>query len=102
MIKHVVMWNLKDEALGRSREENAKIIKTKLKNLENEIDELLSAEVGINIADDEQACDVVLLSKFDSLDNLKSYAGHKKHLEAAKFIGSVAADRKVVDYNSDR
>lgn len=28
MIKHIVMWKLKDEAEGNSKDENAKIIKT--------------------------------------------------------------------------
>lgn len=95
------MWNLKDNAEGNPREENARIMKKKLERLEQNIDELLHAEVGINIADDQQACDVVLISTFETKADLQAYAKHEKHLEAAEFIKSVASDRKVVDFNAN-
>jgi len=96
------MWNLKDNAEGNSREENARIMKKNLENLEQEIDELLYAEVGINMADDQQACDVVLISSFETQQDLKAYAKHEKHLEAAEFIKSVTSERKVVDFNTNK
>jgi len=95
------MWNLKAKAQGNPLEENAQIMKSKLENLEQQIDELAYAEVGINIAEDQQACDVVLISGFETVEDLKTYAKHEKHLEAAEFIKSVASDRKVVDFKTN-
>ena len=37
MIKHIVMWKLKEEAEGHSKEENAKLIKNMLEGLKDKI-----------------------------------------------------------------
>ena len=60
MIKHIVMWKLKDEAEGNSKAENAKIIKNSLEYLKGKINEIVNIEVGIDVNKSEQAYDVVL------------------------------------------
>ena len=60
MIKHIVMWKLKDEAEGNSKAENAKIIKNSLEDLKGKINEIVNIEVGIDVNKSEQAYDVVL------------------------------------------
>jgi len=40
MIKHIVMWRLKDFAEGASREENAKKLKETLEGLKDKISEI--------------------------------------------------------------
>ena len=60
MIKHIVMWKLKDEAEGNSKDENAKIIKNSLEDLKGKINEIVDIEVGIDVNKSEQAYDVVL------------------------------------------
>ncbi len=62
MIKHIVMWKLKDEAEGNSKAENAKIIKNSLEDLKGKINEIVHLEVGIDVNKSEQAYDVVLYS----------------------------------------
>lgn len=37
MIKHIVMWKLKDEAEGNSKAENAQIIKNSLEDLKEKL-----------------------------------------------------------------
>lgn len=98
MIKHVVMWKLKENAEGSSKIENGELIKSKLENLKGEIKELKDIEVGINIVDDPGAYDVVLYSAFDNKENLKKYATDPKHLEVVDFIKKVVESRIVVDY----
>ncbi len=73
MIKHIVMWKLKDEAEGNSKAENAKIIKNSLEDLKGKINEIIHLEVGIDVNKSEQAYDVVLYSTFNSLEDLDSY-----------------------------
>lgn len=94
MIKHIVMWKLKEE----SKEENARKIKEDLEGLNNIIKEALSIEVGIDINKSEQAYDVVLYSTFNSLEDLDSYQKNNDHLKVASFIKKVASSRVVVDY----
>ena len=62
MIKHIVMWKLKDN----NKEENAKKIKTMLEGLKSEIKEIEEIEVGININKSDASMDVCLVSVFKS------------------------------------
>ncbi|MGL5634047.1 MAG: Dabb family protein [Sarcina sp.] len=94
MIKHIVMWKLKEE----NKADVAKKIKKSLEFLKNEIIEIVEIEVGININESDAAYDVVLYSRFKSEEDLDIYQKHPKHLEVSGFIKSVVASRVVVDY----
>ncbi|WP_066871999.1 Dabb family protein [Clostridium mediterraneense] len=94
MIKHIVMWKLKDE----NKEENALKIKKDLEALKSEISEIKEIEVGIDVNKSEAAYDVVLYSTFDSQEDLDNYQVHPKHKEAGVFIRQVVSSRVVVDY----
>lgn len=98
MIKHIVMWKLKESAEGNSKLENAKIIKNGLEDLQGKIDALKFIEVGININESAQAYDLVLYSEFNSQKDLDTYQNHPQHLKVAEFIGKVKAERIVADY----
>lgn len=98
MIKHIVMWKLKDSAEGRDKLENARIIKEEVESLKNEISEIIDIEVGINIVDDAQSYDIVLYSTFASPEDLDKYQKHPSHVKAAGYIGKVRESRVVVDY----
>ncbi len=98
MIKHIVMWRLKDEALGASKEENALKLKETLLALKNEIQELKAVDVGINFNPSEAAFDVVLYSEFENREGLETYQKHPEHVKIVKFVGEIRTDRAVVDY----
>lgn len=98
MVKHIVAWRLKEKALGNSKEQNAKLIKTKLENLVGKIPGLLKAEVGINFAQDDSASDVVLYSEFESKEALAAYQVHPIHKEAANFVLECRTERRVIDF----
>lgn len=102
MIKHVVMWKLKDVAEGKTKAENAEVMKELLEDLPNKIQELDSAEVGINILEGDEAaiCDVVLTTEFESKEDLKAYAVHPDHQKVVEFIKKVVMERRVVDYEA--
>ena len=67
MIRHVVMWKLKDKAEGATKEKNSEKMKLILEGLKINIEEIKNVEVGINIndGDSDQAWDVVLISDFE-------------------------------------
>ena len=44
MVRHIVLWNLAEEAEGRSKAENAALLKEKLEGLCGQIDGLLKEE----------------------------------------------------------
>jgi hypothetical protein len=54
--------------------------------------------VGLNISHSERAMDLVLITAFETLEDLEVYIQHPDHQEAARFIRSVTSDRRVVDF----
>ena len=98
MIKHIVIWKLKQQANGNNKQRNAEIIKEKLEALNGVIPGLLSLEVGIDVSNTDMSGDVVLYSTFASQQALQVYQQHPDHQLAAEFIKSATAQRQVVDY----
>ena len=99
MVKHVVMWTLREEAEGKNKQENAILLKEKLEALPAEIPDILRFEVGLNFNAGDAAYDVVLLSAFKNRDALNAYQNHPKHVEVADFVSLVRDKRAVVDFD---
>ncbi len=98
MIKHIVMWRLKESSAGDTRKGNAKKLKAILESLREKMVEIKCLEVGINFAESESSSDVVLYSEFASKEALDAYQKHPEHLKVADFVKQVCAERRVVDY----
>lgn len=98
MIKHVVMWKLKDEAEGNYKPKNKELAKSSLLGLVPVISQITSLEVGENFNPTEAAFDLVLITIHQDRDALLEYINHPAHKEVAGFIGKIVADRKVVDF----
>lgn len=99
MIKHIVFFGLANEAEGKSKLDNALIIKTELENLINLIPEIKKIEVGINCPDAPKTnFDIALYSEFESMDALNIYQEHPEHKRVATYIGKVKTTRAAVDY----
>ena len=88
MVTHIVMWNLKDEAEGGSREQNAAIMKERLEALVGKIPGLLSLKVNRG----------VMPGGYESLDALKGYRDHPLHKEVQQFVHKVIAERVSCDF----
>lgn len=105
MIRHVVMWKLKDEAEGSPKKKNAEKMKLILEGLKMNIDEIKNVEVGINITEDDDEVgsphDVVLISDFETELDYTMYTRNEHHKKALKFINSVIEERHFVDYKVD-
>ena len=98
MIKHIVMWNFLECAEGKSRRENMEIVRDALLALTSEIEEIKSMEIGFDLSGTDASADICLVTEFESLDALKIYAEHPKHVEVAVYVRKVAESRKVIDY----
>ncbi len=99
MIKHIVMWRLKDFAEGATKIENCKRLKTKLEALPGLIADIDFAEAGVNFAAAEAAFDVVLYSQFKDKAALRRYQEHPEHQKLiSEFLDKVRTDKVVVDY----
>jgi len=100
MVKHIVMWKLKDRAHGNLKAENAKLIKEKLESLDGKIPGLLKLEVGINFSITDESSDVVLYSEFVSKEALDGYQAHPDHKAIMPFIKEARSERRMVDYDA--
>jgi hypothetical protein len=101
MIKHIVFFCLADSAEGKSKMENAEIIKFELENLINFIPEIKKIEVGINSPNAPKTnFDIALYSEFESLETLDIYQEHPEHKRVAAYIGKVRTSRAAVDYEA--
>ncbi|MEI6846476.1 MAG: Dabb family protein [Chlorobiaceae bacterium] len=98
MVKHIVIWQLKDAAHGNDRQTNAFLIKEKLEALQGRMQGMTALEVGIDFSRSAHSGDVVLYSEFIHRQALDDYQEHPEHLALKAFIGEVSSDRRVVDY----
>ena len=98
MVRHIVMWRLKEEAQGHSKWTNARLAKEMFEGLKGKIPGLLRLDVGVDFSRTDASADLVLFSEFASRQALDDYQRHPEHLRVAAFIGQIRTDRIVVDY----
>ena len=98
MIKHIVMWKLKESAEGFTKAENAKRMKKWLEDLKLSIPEIKKLEVGINFNSSAVAFDVVLYNEFENKNALEIYQDHPEHIKFKNKINTIRTERTVVDY----
>ncbi len=98
MIRHIVMWKFKDFAEGLTKQENLLKVKTMLEELPKKIDFIREMRVEFNVNEKEGMYDAVLISVFDTLDDVKRYRVHPEHVKISDYVALVKTDRASVDY----
>ena len=98
MIKHIVIWRVKDRQNEQTQDETARAIKAKLEGLRGRIPGLLHIEAGTDFCRSETAYDVALYSEFESRSALDGYQIHPEHQEVTSYIRERCSDRVIVDY----
>ena len=93
MIRHVVMWKFKESAEGRSRRENMELVKERLLALPALIPQIKRLEVGFDFKGSEFSSDLMLLTEFDSREDLESYIVHPDHQKVGPIVRSVTEAR---------
>jgi hypothetical protein len=98
MIKHIVMFKLKDfpgeiEKLLASQE----VIK-RLNELPSKISVIRKYEAGIDVRKLSWSYDVVLIMDFDNKTDLESYTVHPAHQEFITFNKNYSVDKTCIDY----
>ena len=92
MVKHIVMYTLKEDVC---KEEAVKIIASVLEPLVGKIPGLLHMEVRQAY----QGMDYALYSEFESREALENYANHPLHLEAKDHFFHLLDNRVCADYD---
>lgn len=82
MVKHIILWTLKDELSAEEKEQVKKGIKEGLEGLAGKIPGMIDIKVNINGLASSNA-DLMLDSTFENEDALKGYAVHPEHVAVA-------------------
>ncbi len=101
MIKHIVMWQLKEYAEGADKAVNAQKMKALLDACANVVPGVLKFEVAIAQPGYECTYDVVLYSEFESMAALDAYQTHPQHVALKPFVGAVRSARQCMDYETE-
>jgi heme-degrading monooxygenase HmoA len=91
---HIVFFKLKNK-------EQAKEARDILLSMEGKIPELKGLEVGVDVLHTERSYDLVLVSRFDSLEDMNTYQVHQYHVnEVLKYLKPMIEGSKAVDFIS--
>ncbi|WP_119157568.1 Dabb family protein [Caldimonas tepidiphila] len=91
MIRHIVMWKLRDPA-------EAPRFKELLDGCRGIVPGMLEFDVGLRTGGLEANMDVVLVSTFADAAALEAYLHHPKHKEAGTVLGGMRESRTVLDF----
>ena len=95
MIEHVVMWKFAENAEGKTRTENMQIVRDRLLALPAVIPEIKFMQIGRDVSRTDMSYDMMLVTRFESLDALHTYKVH------ASYVAKVKTARVVLDCEID-
>ncbi len=81
MVTNTLLIKLKDR-------ENADQAKATLLSMEGKIDALRDIQVEIDISRGPASYDILLVTQFASMEDMKTYLAHPVHVEVSKYIVS--------------
>lgn len=82
MVKHVILWTLKDEYSNEEKDSIKQGIKEGLEGLYGKVPGIVEIKVNTSRLDSSTA-DLMLDSTFESADALKAYSKHPEHVAVA-------------------
>ncbi len=98
MVKHIILWTLKNEYTDSEKAEIKLNIKKNLEGLAGKLDGLIDIAVHTNgLA--SSTSDIMLDSTFENADSLKRYSSHELHVAVAnRYVRPYTAIRSCFDY----
>lgn len=97
MVKHVIIWNFKEELTADERKVAAAKIKEGIEGLLGKIDGLTDIKVYTNPLASSSG-DLILDSTFVDEEALKGYQVNPEHVAVATYVRSQVGSRACFDY----
>jgi hypothetical protein len=97
VIRHVVMWRLRAQSTDERRAA-CQLVKRAFESLRGHIPGMVHLEIGIDHSHVDYACDVVLMSDFETAEALSAYAMNPEHLRVRDELGDIRTHRYQVDF----
>ena len=102
MVKHIILWRLREDLTEAEKERVKKDIKAGLEGLAGRIPGLVSIKVNVDGRLDSSNADVMLDSTFIDEAALKAYAKHPEHVAVADGkVRPYTALRTCLDFTID-
>lgn len=99
MVRHVILWKLREELTEEEKLSVKQGIKQGLEGLLGQVPGLVEIHVNIDGRLDSSNCDVMLDSVLESPEALKGYAQHPAHLAVANGkVRPYTIQRTCLDY----
>ncbi len=97
MVKHIILWKLKETMTEEEKSAARAEAKKRLESLNGKIEGLIKLEVITDRLPTSNA-DMMLDSSFTSAEALAGYQTNPLHLEAAGYVRSVTEARLCLDF----
>ena len=97
MVKHIILWKLKESLSEEEKAAARAEAKRRLENLNGKIDGMISLKVVTDRLPSSNA-DMMLDSEFETAEALAGYQTNPLHVEAATYVRSVVEARLCLDF----
>ena len=97
MIKHIILWKLKESLTEEEKTAARAEAKRRLEALNGKIDGMISLKVVTDRLPSSNA-DMMLDSEFETVEALAGYQTNPLHVEAATYVRSVVESRLCLDF----
>lgn len=98
MVKHIILWKLKEDLSAKEKQQVAEGIKEHLEALVGQVPGLLELKIEIEKLESSNA-DVMLDSTLESVEALQGYQKHPAHVAAADgYVRPYTELRLCMDY----
>lgn len=94
MINHFILLKYKEGTSESHVDEFCRMMYA----LREEISEIKELQIGLDMIHDQRSWDLILIMKFDSLEDLKAYQAHPAHQAASKFNQAMVSRVASLDF----
>lgn len=98
MIRHIIMFKFTDVLNDSDRLSKAEKMKSSFGSMKSLISVVKSYDVKINMKKTDFSYDVVILSEYDSWEDLDTYINHTEHQKAIAMCKDIKKEKAVIDY----
>lgn len=96
---HMVMWKL-NGATVQARQVQAQVLVQAFEAIRGKVPGLLRMEVGVNLIEAADACDLGLWMVFESRQALMDYNAHPEHLKIKDMLTPLRVARSQTDFET--
>jgi DNA-binding Lrp family transcriptional regulator len=98
MIRHIVMFKLKDFPGETEKMKAAEEVIKRLNELPIKIEVIRKYEAGVDLRKLSWSYDIVLIMDFDNMTDLETYTVHPAHQEFIAFNKDYSVEKVCIDY----